>query len=461
MKKLCLAAFLAAVQTGAALAAPPEVKTSFDLRLRWEGFDTPARSAVADRTYNLGLARARFGVDAKWTKWTLHGMLQGAAVGGIPDNAAFAAGPTYAAANDGADGVAVLGLAELNASYTSGGFKAVIGRQPYADGNEVATGVAHLDAVKKRRLSDRLVGVFEWPNVGRRFDGASFGYGSGGAHLAGFALRPLDGAFDHKDAFEELHGVSVYGLTLTGRYGAWIPGAEVRTFLVGYQDDRRAARLVAGGDLDVLTGGASLLAGNDAWDLLLWGVLQRGDWGVSDQEAWAYLFDLGRRFPGLPGKPSVHLALEQSSGDEAPGGDHSTFFNVLPTNHKFYGSMDYLAFSNLRDLYLETLASAGEKAKIRFALHDFALTEATDAWYGGSGAYEESSFGYPARLPVSGRYPAKDLGTEADLEFTWTGPRGLLLGVGGGRFWGGRAAEAFLPAESDGSWTYVELIWKR
>jgi hypothetical protein len=460
MRRLCLTALLAALHAGAALAATPEIKPSFDLRLRGEGFDTPARTAAADPTYDFALGRFRLGLDAVWTHWTLHGMVQASAAAGLPENGAFAAGLVYFTANDGDTSPAGIGVAELNAVYTNGGFRTVLGRQAFVDGFEVPTGVAHLDAVKRRRLSDRLVGTFEWTNVGRRCDGASFGWAVGGAHLTGFAFRPLAGAFDHEDAFEQLDDVSVYGLTLTGKHGAWIPGSELRVFAVQYEDSRPVARLQARGDLSLTTTGASFLTGNDTWDLLLWGALQRGDWGASGQEAWAYLFDIGRRFPGLPGKPSLHLALEQSSGDD-PGSDHGTFFNLLPTNHKFYGSMDYFAFSNLRDLYAEALFTAGEKLRGRLAFHDFSLTETTDAWYGGSGPFEEESFGYLIRIAPGGRYPSKDVGREADLELTWTLPQGFGLGVGAGHFWGGEAAEAFLPVESDGSWGYVELTWKR
>jgi hypothetical protein len=461
MKKLCLAALLAAVGTGAALAASPKIKPIFDVRLRWEGLDTPARTAAVDRSYNLNLARARVGVDAAWTHWTLRGLIQGAAAWDLPEAPAFGAGANYLSANDSDTDPSQLGIAELSATYTNGGFKAVLGRQPYVDGNEVATGVAHLDAIKRRLLSDRLIGVFEWPNVGRRFDGASAGYAKGGSHLAGFALRPLDGAFDFEDAFDEIDDLTVYGATLTGKHGAWIPSSEVRVFAVQYEDGREVSRRQTGGDLSITTAGASLLYGNDNGHALVWAVLQSGEWGASDQEAWAYIVNVGRNFKGLPGKPMIHLGLEQSSGDDGPGGAHETFFNVLPTNHKFYGIMDYVDWPNLRDLYIESFFSIGTKTRLRVTLHDFSLTETTDAWYGGSGAFEEESFGYAARIPVSGRYPSKDLGRELDFEVTYALPQGLQLGVGGGYFDGGDAAEAFVPVESDGTWTYLELSWKQ
>lgn len=452
------AIFAAILLAGPAHAAPPEVKPSFDVRLRWEGFDTPARNTFTDREYDIGLARLRAALDLVWTRWTLHGMVQAGGVFNLPESGAFAAGPTYFAANRETD-IGVIGIAELYAAWQAEGLRLVLGRQPYADGMEAPTGVAHLDGVKRRRLSDRLVGTFEWPNTARRFDGASFGYGPGGTHVAAFALRPLAGAFDSSgDAFGQLDDVTVYGATVTGKHGRWIPATEVRIFTVQYEDERGVTP-GAPGDLSVNTSGASFLVGNATSGLLLWGALQTGEWGRVDQEGWAFLVDLGRRFDDLPGKPVFHLAWEQSSGDPRPGaGDHETFFNVLPTNHKFYGSMDYLAFQNLRDAYVESLFGIGPKVKVRVMFHDFALTERADIWYGGSGAFEEESFGYAGRAAA---YPSKDLARELDVEVTWPLRSGFELGIGGGRWWGGDATEVFFPVKKDGSWVYLQLGWKK
>jgi hypothetical protein len=384
-------------------------------------------------------------------------MVQASGAVGLPENGSFGAGPTYVQANRGDTEFGVIGIAELSAIYQREGLRAVVGRQPYADGFEIPTGVASLDRIKRARLGDRLVGVFEWPNVGRRYDGASLGYGEGGGHVSAFALRPVSGAFEHLDAFESIDDVTVFGGAFTGKYGVWIPGAEFRAFAIQYEDERP---LAPGDGLSITTAGGSFLWGNPQGNVLVWAALQSGDWGIVDQEAWAVAVDLGRELPGLPGQPSVHLAFEQASGDGEPGGAHESFFNVLPTNHKYYDLIDFTAFSNLRDIYVETWISAGPKVKIRAALHDLSLVEERDAWYGGSGVYEENSFGYTPRIPIGG-FPSNDLGRELGTDVTWTIREGLQLAVGGAYFWGGDAAAAFLPVEEDAGWTYVELSWKR
>ena len=202
------------------------------------------------------------------------------------------------------------------------------------------------------------------------------------------------------------------------------------------------------------------LWGDARGNVLVWAAVQGGDWGTADQEAWAVAVDLGRELDGLPGKPSVHLAFEQASGDGRPGGAHESFFNLLPTNHKYYDLIDFTSFSNLRDVYLETWLSAGSKVKVRAALHQLSLVEKQDAWYGGSGAFQESTFGYTPRRPAGG-FPSTDLGRELGTDVNWTIREGLQLTVGGAYFWGGDAAAAFLPAKEDAGWGYVELSWKR
>jgi len=47
------------------------------------------------------------------------------------------------------------------------------------------------------------------------------------------------------------------------------------------------------------------------------------------------------------------------------------------------------------------------------------------------------------------------------VEVTWPLQSGFELGIGGGQWWGGDAAEAFFPVEKDGNWLYVQLGWKR
>lgn len=448
-------------------AAAPEFKPSVDLRVRWEGFDTPAFDRVRDQEYSFTSARLRLGGDLKWQHFTLHGLLQGATSVNLPENGAFGSGVNYYAINGNDSDPSQAGVAELSAAWRTDDFQVVVGRQPWNDGLETMTGVEYLDNVKRRRIGDRVVGVWDWPNVGRRYDGVSFGVKAGeSAHVAGFGFRPLAGGFNYKDAFEQLDGLEVYGLTLTGKYDTWVPKSEVRLFGICYQDERPGAIVAAGSEVALTTIGATLLAGNERNDLFVWLATQGGDWGLFDKESYAYIVEAGHEFrpagPGKPAKLAARAGLAQASGDDLSTSANETFFNLLPTNHKFYGSMDYFALSNLQNAYLETIYSQGPRWNLRLAADFFWLAKRGDAIYVGSGAFDEARLGYTLRrAPQGGAFRGRGLGTELDLEGSVALRKDLRLGIGGGLFFGGPAWEQSFPVEGDGSWTYVQLSWTR
>ena len=468
-RSLAGAAFAWAVLAVAVLAvAPPaaavEWRGGVETRLRGELFETPEARASQDESYELALARVRLALDAVEGDWTFHGVLQGTAAAGLPQNGAFAIGPVYFGANAGDTTPMQVGVAELSAGWRHGPFSVVLGRQGWTDGMETTTGVPALDEVKRARLAERLVGNWDWVAVGRRYDGVSArfdGGGPGGAGLHGtvFAFRPLAGGVDLDDAFERFDDLDVAGAVLTAERGAWLPATEARLFAIHYDDGRRGAVAAAGGGIDLATLGASVLAGDERRDVLAWLAWQTGDWGPADHSAWAGILEAGWR-PAAAWRPHVRVGVAQASGDDAPGGDHRSFFNLLPTNHKWYGEMDYSAFSNLRNAYLDAAGQVGAWG-LRAALHGFWLVEEEDAWYGGSGAFEERSLGYAARRPAGGAFPGSHLGWELDLGMSRALGAGWSASAGAAAFFGGEAARALLPAEDDGLWAYLQLVWKR
>ncbi len=436
------------------LAAPAgavEWSSTLEARARGELFRTPSASPALDDSYQLGLGRVRFVVDATHQRWTFHGALQGAAMAGLPEDGAFGIGPVYLAANDGDDRPRNLGFLELSATWSGDVVSLVLGRQPWADGFETGTGVPELDAVKRARLAERLVGNWDWVNVGRRYDGGSAKLDGDGIHGAFFLFHPLAGGVEYDNAFEPLDDLTVGGATATLEYGTWFPG-EARLFAILYDDERPGARAAAGGPVEIDTLGASLLLGDAGRDVLLWGAWQSGDWGRLDHSGWAGIVEAGWRLDGA-GEPEIRFGVARASGDE-PNGGHEAFFNLLPTNHKWYGAMDYNAFSNLLDVYALGRRGFGPWT-VSAELHHFSLVEKGDGWYGGSGAFDEAPLGY-ARRRGSGRFPATDLGWELDLTAARAVGEWKLAG-GASYFLGRQAAEHLLREDADGAWAFFQV----
>jgi hypothetical protein len=440
-------------------SAVPVFKPYFEVRLRGELFSTPSADPAREESYALGLVRLRAGGDLRWReKFVLHGLVQGATTTSLPDNAAFGAGQSYWNTNGGESTPHQIDVAELAFRLESKRFGLVAGRQAFAEGAGSAIGIAELDFVRTRRLSERLVGNLDFPNVGRRFDGltATAGFDGGGLEL--FALRPLAGAFNYEQAFEQLD-IDLYGASWTSLHGGWLPRSTIRLFAQRYDDRRAVAASATGGEIDLTTWGASILAGDKAWTLLLWGAAQSGDYGRRAHSATAVIADAGHRWTGVDGEPSLHLVWERASGGGRTG-ENRDFFNLLPTNHKFYGALDYSAFSNLADLYLEGRWSPVKAVAFSAALHDYRLVDREGPWVGGSGAYSDRELGFLLRRPASASFAASAIGRELDLAATWTMPRSLQLKFEGGLFWGGAAAKEILPANADGSWASLELTYR-
>lgn len=455
----------------AQLPAPAAAETSagFQLRLRGEVWDAPAGAPGLDQEYDFGLARARVNLDGTWDAWSLHAVLQGAAAAGLPDRGSFGAGPVYVSANEGETDPSHAGIAELSVGYRNNGFAVVAGRQKSSEGFEAATGVAYLDGVKRARVAERLVGNWDWVNVGRRFDGVAVDLdhelGAGRLHWSGYALRPLAGGVDHEDAFEQLDDLTIYGLSATAGGLAWpalesLPYRELRVGLIQYDDGRPGARAAAGGDVEVTTLVAHWLAGDEDRDVVLWAALQDGDWGPAEHGAWAAFAEAGRAFPGRAGSPTFRFGLARASGDGSPGRDHKDFFNLLPTNHKWYGGMDFSAFSNLETLYAQASATLPAAWKATVEIHTFRLADRDGSWWGGSGAFDDRALGYAARRPPGG-FTSSHLGEELDLTVARPLPAGFALTLGGSYFAGASAAEQFLREDADGTWLFAELTWSR
>jgi hypothetical protein len=119
--------------------------------------------------------RLRLGLDANWSRVSLHGLAQVAGAYTLPRNGSFGAGRAYFSASGGeSTSPADVALAELSVRFKpSEHWSLTGGRVGLKDGLETLTGSARFDWIKRSRLSERLIGTWDWVNVGRRFDGAS------------------------------------------------------------------------------------------------------------------------------------------------------------------------------------------------------------------------------------------------------------------------------------------------
>ena len=329
-----------------------------------------------------------------------------------------------------------------------------MGRQDIKLGAEVSYPEPSWKYLKAARLGERLVGTVGWTHVERSYDSGTLLVDNGHHAFYAFAGRPTTGVFDADSAYRPLHDLVLGGATFTAKRGEWLPNTELGAFVIAYDDDREATSGGIVGGVEVYTFGASALGvyplGAAQLDALGWIAGQTGDYGGNDHGAYAGIFEAGVQLPNLFGKPWLRAGINFASGDSDPSdGDHETFFNLLPTNHLYYGFADQLAFQNLKNLFLQLRLAPHEKLTLNAFVHYFSLMEADDSRYAGTGAFSRTGFGYVAS-PSNG---ARTVGVEYDLVATLALHRVLTIELGVSHLDAGRV----MSGDVDFAYASVEL----
>ncbi len=263
----------------------------------------------------------------------------------------------------------------------------------------------------------------------------------------------MDSAYRTQD--DILYG----GVSWTLKRGAWLANTELRLFGLGYRDDRPVDKGGKPDEVEVYTLGGSWLGvyplGPGRADLLLWIAGQTGDFDDLDHQAVAAVAEFGYRLADVAMEPWLRLGVNFASGDGDPDdSDHETFFNVLPTNHLYYGFADQLAFQNLVDWFVQLKLSPLPGLALDLFLHRFSLASDDDASYAGTGAYNERVFGY-VEQPSRG---LQHVGTEVDVVARYAVHRHVSVEAGYAFLDGGALLREVAPGrDADVHFGYVQI----
>ncbi|MBI4026238.1 MAG: alginate export family protein [Verrucomicrobia bacterium] len=255
---------------------------------------------------------------------------------------------------------------------------------------------------------ERLVGAFDWNNIGRVFDGFKFRFQQAHWNLEAFAVMPVSQYtkhFDVPDADDKFYGMY---------YQMDYLAPQVTEFYVLYRNkrDNDAGFPVGGYNLgtnkpgdqvgtqagDYATLGArvkSVPGKLGPWD---YGLEVAGQTGsvITDsvdtnlmnattarKRLMAYAAHVMGGYT-FQGKEKIRLGLEYdyASGDGNPGdGNSDSFQNLFPTNHKFYGYMDLFAWRNMQEGRFQFNITPVEKLVLQADYHAFWLADTSDAWF--------------------------------------------------------------------------------
>ncbi|HET9533463.1 MAG TPA: alginate export family protein [Blastocatellia bacterium] len=401
----------------------------------WDWFETPA----ADGNYTFGAVQLRLSLSQQREKfdWQVEGEfpwlinLPKDAIAPAPQGQ-LGLGASYFAASGTKDVSAVLKQAFVRFKGI-GGDKASslrIGRFEFADGAEITPKDATLATLKRDHIAHRLIGPFAFSHIGRSFDGVQYVRNTAGSNLTFVGARATEGVFQ-LNANRQMD-VDFY-------YGAFtkpLPGdraeSELRAFALHYHDGRGAIktdnrtigeRTADGENIRLTTVGGHFIgaikAGPGTVDLLVWGAGQFGSWGRLDHRAGAMAAEGGYKF-GVKTNPWLRAGYFRSTGDGNPSdGDHTTFFQMLPTP-RIYARFPFYNLMNTEDVFAQLRLKPHSRVTLRGDVRYLRLSNRSDLWYAGGGAFQDETFGYIGR-PGGGR---KGLGTlfdlSADLNLTET-----------------------------------------
>ena len=343
------------------------------------------------------------------------------------------------------------------------GLSARIGRFDYADGQEVVYKNPKVTWLKNTRLSDRMIGAFDWSAFNRSFDGGQVVYDGKGFNLHSIAVHPTQGGYENS-ANKTISAIDVVTLTGTLKYGEWVKNTEGRLFYYYYNDSRNITNTpgpsgLEEGNIRINTFGTHWLhtepIQSGTFDMLFWGAIQEGEWGSLDHKAWAAAVEGGFQFSKTPWKPWVRGGYFVSSGDSDPNdGEHGTFYQMLPTARK-YALFPFYNLMNNEDLFIQAILKPKEALTIRADLHTLNLHEKNDLWYMGAGPTQAagSIFGYLGRTSNG----HDDLATVFEIAPSYTFSKYMSANLYYGHAFGSDVIRSIYSGDSGGDFFSIEF----
>ncbi len=492
---LTILALIGATRSGSAEVVlgevSPKLSVAASLRTRGEFHNFFEPPGATNDDYAFGATLLRFGAAWKDDLFDLQLEGQSSALFGLPDDAAapppvgpLGLGAIYFLHNRAENDASVFlkqGFVKLKRVGIDG-LSVKGGRFEFSDGAELVSGEPTIDWLKNARIQQRVIGPFGFSHVGRSFDGGTASYTTNpswcaaswwpttcAANVTLFGALPTQGGFDlaaNKQITDVTLGYAAISLTRP----RFLTGADGRLFYVYYGDDRGLLKVdnrplddrkLDRRKIEIHSEGAhyvqAIPSGAGTFDVLAWGVVQQGDWGVLTHQAWAYDFEAGWQ-PAAPGKPWLRVGYGRTSGDEDPkDGDHGTFFQMIPTG-RIYSYSTFYNLLNNEDAFAQILLRPIPGLVSRTDFHNIRVTEGRDLWYQGSGATladRDVGFGYSGR-PANGHRDLFQV-IETTLSYEWS--KYVSTSVYYAHLFGGRVVRAIFRGNG-ADFAFVEATIK-
>jgi hypothetical protein len=326
---------------------------------------------------------------------------------------------------------------------------------------------------------ERLIGAFDWNNIGRTFDAVKIRFEQPKWWLDAFAssvVVPERGSYNQSDFFngneldrdQVFAGVyfstSALGPQVIDLYALYLhENTNPRYFptalgdssfaTLGVRIKSKPGAFAPPPDTVVATDGKTVVTAPAAprpvgldYDAEL--AFQTGEVRGMDLTAFAAHAGVGYTFDAS-WLPRIAVEYNYASGDSDPlDTDVETFQNLFPTNHKFYGYMDLFSWQNIHNPAVSLRVQPTKTLSVQLDYHAFWLATTDDAWYRANGV--------TAVRPVTPTSRSADsyAGSEVDLTVTWNARKWLQIQAGYSHFFAGDYLEDTGPSD-DADFAYV------
>jgi len=295
--------------------------------------------------------------------------------------------------------------------------------------------------------AQRLVGVSDWTNVRRTFDG-----GTGIVQVGDWTITPLWVEFVAVQKYrfnESTADQKLYGIYSTGP--APLLPVNLDLYWLGVDNAGVTFNGTSGREQRQTLGGRVWgKIGETGLDFEVEGAAQFGTVGDEDIAAWMITGILGYTLPAPRLSPRVYLEFDYASGDSKPGGNVGTFNQLYQTSHGYLGYIDYVGWQNIIS------PSAGIRMNpipdLSLSLQQYFFWRASDrdALYNSAGVV----------LRPGTETTARYIGAEVDLLATYNMTRHLLGYAGYSHFFTGEFIRKSGPSkDSDFFYTAIEYTF--
>ena len=311
---------------------------------------------------------------------------------------------------------------------------------------------------------ERIIGAFDWNNIGRTFDAAKLRWEESGWSLDAFAssvVVPARGQYNQSDFYNGnetdrgqvfsglYYSTSALAFQTTELYALHLyenpnprllPSARGDTSFVTFGLRIKSKPGAFGSQPQSFSGNAKEVADGKTmspppkpagfdYDAEL--AFQTGEVRGLDLTSFAAHAGIGYTL-NTSGLPRFGLAYNFGTGDgDAGDGEIETFQNLFPTNHKFYGQMDVFAWQNMHDLEASVKAQPVKAVTLKAEYHAFWLASTEDVWYRANGVTAVRP------LTAAARDASNYAGSELDLFAQWAVTKQFTVEAGYSHFFAG------------------------